>query len=349
MAGTAFEPERDIGLAGIHPVEGPCLAIRSEGIPTGAAVTLVSPQSQKILVARVAGPLDGSCVTGSYPALLGDHDDSVYLLDLVEGTMRPGDVLIATLVPPSRYAVRGQRVRAELDGREPEESFRLCLSAEGLHLTVWSGEPLTGRRRWHDYHYLGFELDEAAQDCTEADYSELTSLELTRAVTRLAAGVSTAEESDKGALVDAGEFDCLPIAVFGLKGIRLWQPEETIARELGKPSSISEGSGEDDGGWYDVHTYHYPRLRVDVVRGMVDRIVTDSSGTGTAFGVNIGDSLKEVITKLGSKPRDWKEGADQVDLVTCPQDGEWIQEDYVTFRFDGKRHLVSIAFEANRP
>jgi hypothetical protein len=61
-------------------------------------------------------------------------------------------------------------VRADLDGDGIVESFRACLSSEGLHLTVWSGLPLEGERRWHRYHYLGFELDPSAQDCTKADY-----------------------------------------------------------------------------------------------------------------------------------------------------------------------------------
>lgn len=73
------------------------------------------------------------------------------------------------------------------------------------------------------------------------------------------------------------------------------------------------------------------------MRRVVDRIVTDSLGTATPFGVSIGDSLEKAIERLGKKPRDWKEGADKLHLVTCPEDSKWVHEDYVTFRFDSKR------------
>jgi hypothetical protein len=42
------------------------------------------------------------------------------------------------------------------------ESFRLCTSNEGLHLTVWAGEPLKSKRLWHEYYYLGFDVEQTA-------------------------------------------------------------------------------------------------------------------------------------------------------------------------------------------
>lgn len=38
---------------------------------------------------------------------------------------------------------------------------------EGLHLTVWTGEPLKGKSRWHAYYYLGYDTE---ANCTAADY-----------------------------------------------------------------------------------------------------------------------------------------------------------------------------------
>ena len=76
-------------------------------------------------------------------------------------------------------------------------------------------------------------------------------------VSVLLPGGSLAAGEANAVLKDGGGFDCLPISVFGLSGIRLWQPRETVERTLGKPETITEGWGEDDGGRYTVHTYHY--------------------------------------------------------------------------------------------
>jgi hypothetical protein len=46
------------------------------------------------------------------------------------------------------------------------ETFRQCASAEGLHLTVWSGEPLKGPVDWQRYVYLGMDLEVT---CTETE------------------------------------------------------------------------------------------------------------------------------------------------------------------------------------
>jgi hypothetical protein len=136
----------------------------------------------------------------------------------------------------------------------------------------------------------------------------------------LAGSASLAAEGKESALVDAGYFDCLPISIFGLKDIRLWEPEQSITEKLGKPLSLGKGSGEDDGGPYDI-----------------------------LIGVAVGDSFEQIVTKLGRRPREWRDEDTEVTLVTCPKNGEWIQEDYVTFRLNRERQLVGIAFEANRP
>jgi hypothetical protein len=114
----------------------------------------------------------------------------------------------------------------------------------------------------------------------------------------LAGSASLAAEGKESALVDAGYFDCLPISIFGLKDIRLWEPEQSITEKLGKPLSLGKGSGEDDGGPYDILTYHYTRLSIDVVRGVVDRIYTDAPGMSTPFGVAVGDSFEQIVRQL---------------------------------------------------
>ena len=38
-----------------------------------------------------------------------------------------------------------------------------------MHFTVWSGKPLSGKRVWHRYHYLGYDVE---ADCKPKDTAE---------------------------------------------------------------------------------------------------------------------------------------------------------------------------------
>lgn len=60
-----------------------------------------------------------------------------------------------------------------LDARVPSvdaaHSFHSCTSVEGVHLTAWDGaKPLEGHRLWHQYYYLGQDLEAT---CTAAETS----------------------------------------------------------------------------------------------------------------------------------------------------------------------------------
>jgi len=96
-------------------------------------------------------------------------------------------------------------------------------------------------------------------------------------------------------LVDGGHFDCLPVSTFGLEGIRLWKPENTVSATLGEPSSITTGGGEDDGGTYGIKTYHYDHLQIDIVRGKVDRIYTMSNKVAMPLGIRVGYSMDKIM------------------------------------------------------
>ena len=149
-------------------------------------------------------------------------------------------------------------------------------------------------------------------------------------------------------LVDGGHFDCLPVSTFGLEGIRLWKSENTVLETLGDPNSITIGGGEDDGGRYAIKTYHYDHLQIDIVRGRVDRIYTMSNKVELPSGITVGYSMDQVIQILGRKPRDWQGTQSEFSIVTCPVNGDWVQEDYVTLKFNNNV-LTSVEYAANRP
>lgn len=46
--------------------------------------------------------------------------------------------------------------------------FRSCASGEGIHLSAWLGEPIKGKRLWHLYYYLGYDLE---PNCEETEFT----------------------------------------------------------------------------------------------------------------------------------------------------------------------------------
>jgi hypothetical protein len=84
----------------------------------------------------------------------------------------------------SKHTVEGPYSRLRLRGTVPEwgavwvafqgapppkASVHECLSSEGVHYTVWAGEPLRSRRLWHDYYYLGYDVDPSCKQRSEVE------------------------------------------------------------------------------------------------------------------------------------------------------------------------------------
>jgi hypothetical protein len=96
-----------------------------------------------------------------------DTPGPFYELALDAGANSPHGLAIVLLGPVTR-----RRVESELHlhlADYPAARVRSCSSHEGLHLTLWSGEPLKSVRLWHSYWYLGFDVE---PDCRHEDYKE---------------------------------------------------------------------------------------------------------------------------------------------------------------------------------
>ena len=100
------------------------------------------------------------------------HADSArysYVLTRTAGAM-PQDANGIAIIDPARRAwVRRGRAQIDLDGDGRLEQFRICTSNEGLHFTVWTGAPLHGVRRWHQYYSLGYDT---VPSCSPKDYED---------------------------------------------------------------------------------------------------------------------------------------------------------------------------------
>ena len=149
-----------IGVVTLDSVGRPCLALSEHDLAPGVELAVfAAPESL---------PPRGARVDGAHPTGCGAPGGSIaterhYLLS-VHGALEPGGVYFGVAVPPSRFRAGHQGPEVDLDGDGTAERFRICTSMEGLHLTVWSGAPLTGRRRWHQYHYLGYDVEPSCED-----------------------------------------------------------------------------------------------------------------------------------------------------------------------------------------
>lgn len=124
--------------------------------PLSDSITVIFPGTQSHARAKVLD-MDIACVGG-------DAASSHRYYRITSEGFAPGELgiaIVATAIEPPAGA------STDIDGDGMRESYRACTSNEGVHLTVWTGDPVR-RRVWHHYHYLGYDVD---PNCGEADYS----------------------------------------------------------------------------------------------------------------------------------------------------------------------------------
>ena len=128
-----------------------CLSIHNASLRPDTGIRLVSTSPpQKESDAQISKP-DGSCP--DTPAGAQSYEvrsDNTGLAPLMP--------VIAVVGFSGKINRRGDLITADLDGDGQDEFFRSCTSAEGIHFTVWSGKPLDGKLRWHEYYYLGYDV-----------------------------------------------------------------------------------------------------------------------------------------------------------------------------------------------
>jgi hypothetical protein len=67
---------------------------------------------------------------------------------------------IALIDPTARVEYLDGEFVARTVGATSPLRFRQCASREGLHLTAWRGN----RRTWHEYWYLGYDVEPTCSD-----------------------------------------------------------------------------------------------------------------------------------------------------------------------------------------
>ena len=118
------------------------MAMRNPNLLPSATITLLAPSDTPHTArAQVLNRQAEAC-----PGTKAESELSTYDLQITAGSVEQSLPLVA------------------LDARVPSvdaaHSFHSCTSADGVHLSAWDGaKPLEGHRLWHQYYYLGQDLE----------------------------------------------------------------------------------------------------------------------------------------------------------------------------------------------
>lgn len=149
-----------IGVA-VEKSDHVCLSIHNPHLAKGSPVRLVivsDPQS--VVESAVVRKAGDSC-----PQIdQSEGQLDVYELRIGRGALNPMEPAIAVAGSAGSITAHEGEVTANLDGKI--DYFHSCTSQEGVHLTVWSGNPRVGQRLWHQYYSLGYDVDPT---CTPRD------------------------------------------------------------------------------------------------------------------------------------------------------------------------------------
>ena len=166
---SRFSFDSHVGIVDTN-VEGRlCLNIQNPHLSDGTRLSLIVPHKpQRVASAAIEEKVAQSCSRNPDT----DPNASFYWLKLV-GKNKPVNgseslsPAIGIVDPKKPVFVKRGIAKGDLDGDGTMEFFRICTSSEGNHLTVWSGKPLQGRKRWHSYYYLGYDV---VPTCKQRDY-----------------------------------------------------------------------------------------------------------------------------------------------------------------------------------
>lgn len=166
------EIDMKIGIVETEKEQIICLRTRNPSLAVQTPVLIFDTTSdfdgttQKTFQAAVEKKLDKSCALhDSDSGEIDTEQTSYYSLKLSdENDKSEVDIGIAVISPAKNAHLDGKKAGLDINADGKIEFFRTCTSSEGLHLTVWTGKPLKGKRIWQSYYYLHFDTEPTCDD-----------------------------------------------------------------------------------------------------------------------------------------------------------------------------------------
>jgi hypothetical protein len=148
-----------IGVGAVREGRSPCVSLPSVRLQPGELLTLVrANQPQIAIAAAVARPVE-TCEELSRALIDGPY----YEVTARSAVGSDPGVWVVLRGRLETRSVRGS-LRIRLNARYPRSRVQVCTSSEGLHLTMWTNTPLRSLRLWHQYFYLGYDVEPTCRD-----------------------------------------------------------------------------------------------------------------------------------------------------------------------------------------
>jgi hypothetical protein len=158
----AIDLARGIGLVASTRSGQFCLLIKNGNLKPGQELTLLwipiadlkqAPEIRSTTVLRLLmNPCD---------PINSVEGDAAYVVNA--GKLDREKIYIAVVEKRANFriipAVGGVRIDSPAD-----VTIRSCSSMEGLHFTGWTGGASNGKKIWHRYYYLGYDVEPTCQD-----------------------------------------------------------------------------------------------------------------------------------------------------------------------------------------
>jgi hypothetical protein len=146
----AWEPAANIGTLN-RKGDKLCLQSQNPSLRPGTQVWIVTLTPPQTAISSRVQTADEAC--------------QGYRIDAGPETQLPA---IGVVNYDGNFSKERENISADLLRDGHPEYFRACASSEGIHYTIWQDRPLAGKRLWHSYQYLGYDVE---PDCTPAELS----------------------------------------------------------------------------------------------------------------------------------------------------------------------------------
>jgi len=166
-----FNYERRIGMVEGDRKDSLWLMISDSTLAVGDSLTLISDEPEpdpasppSLLTAAIVERLHRE----PNPKMTAEKGDVFYRMAAPAGALECCIFGYAVRIPRRELRIVAGRAEGDLDHDGVLEHFQGCASLEGLHPTVWSGEPLRGIERWTRYYYLGYNVEPTCTEVTDS-------------------------------------------------------------------------------------------------------------------------------------------------------------------------------------
>ena len=140
-----------IGIA-VRTDSRTCMAIQNGNLAPASPLTLVIAKSpQSFVPARIKAIAKDVCpITKEQDPAFSSYD-----LSLPNGSESVPKLspLIAVVGDTTGFVINNINVEADLEGNRHRNQFHACNTPDGIHLTIWSGTPLSSSLLWHGFYY----------------------------------------------------------------------------------------------------------------------------------------------------------------------------------------------------